>query len=695
MSLIAESPVAKVAPRKSDEGVEGSRLAIVKRWLARIDSAEKKWESKFQEMRKNMEFVAGWQWDGQTKLDPDEYISNLTLRVINQKVASLYARNPTAEVVRRKRRDYVLWDGEMESMMQAIQAVQQAMTMGMQPPMEAMALVQDYHMGRQRELIVENICDTAQKAFAYQIDRHRPEFKEQMKQLVRRILICKVGYVKIRICRGETDSASLSTVNFPSDAKARIQRAQEILLDLQEGDIDESSASVEEATNLLLSVGATQQTDESPVGEYLEFDFPSSTSIIPSEDCRSIKEFIAAKFVAQKYRVDSELVEAIFGVEMEQVAPVDSANAENYTEAKIVQLNPETDPDKKVDLYEVFDIQTKTRFFVARGYKDYVLEPEPVTPQIAGFWPIFGLTFNDIEAESDTRSSIFPPSDVDLIRNPQKEWNRTRDALRSQRNANAPKYVCADGTISEEDEIALANAKPNHVTKLKSLPPNVEPGKFIQVLQVAAIDPSVYDTSPLEKDILMAGGMQDANIGPAGKDVTATVGTIAEQSRMTMLASNVDDLDDFLSRIARAGIELMFRAMSPETVQMIVGPGSVWPTNDIDTYINEIQIKVQAASSGRPNKAMAISNFQQLAPLMLQAGANPHALVEEAVKRLDDTLDIEKFFPLNLGMMSPPQQGAVPSTPAPPQGSASPGQRNFSPTQEAQGLQSMPVGPVQ
>lgn len=672
---------------RKDDTVVDPRAAEVKRWLDRIDCAEKKWEDKFQEMRKNMEFVAGWQWDGQTKLDDDRYKSNLTLRVVNQKVASLYARNPETLVERRKRLDYQLWDGNIMSLQNAIMETQQAMAMGVLPSMESLALIQDYEMGRQRERYVERVCKTLEYAYQYQLDHHRPEFKEQMKQLVRRVIICKVGYVKIRICGGPTASPKMSTMETPSDVQSRMQRAQQILDGIKQGDINQEDADVEEAKNLLLSVGATNLTDEVPVGEYLEFDFPSSTSIIPSEECRAIKEFIAAKFVAHKFKVDVSLVEAIFGVDLNGgCVDEEGVSSTEYIEVRDSEGNVKK-TRTKATIYEVFDIQTKTRFFVAKGYKDYVLAPEPLTPQIAGFWPIFGLTFNDVEAEEGTKSTPFPPSDVDLLRDPQKEWNRTRDALRSQRNANAPKYVCADGAINEEDELALANAKPNHVTKLKSLPPGVEPDKFIKVLQTAAIDPAVYNTDPLEKDILMSGGMQEANVGPAGKDVTATVGTIAEQSRMTMLASNVDDLDSFLTRLAKAGVELILRGMTQETATMIVGPGAVLPTNDLDTYINEIQIKVQAASSGRPNRAIAIANIERLGPLLQALGANPSTLVEEVVKRLDDTLEVDKFFPLSTPTLSP---GTAGPTQPKPQGSSG-SQRNLSPEQEQQGLQSMPV----
>ena len=185
----------------------------------------------------------------------------------------------------------------------------------------------------------------------------------------------------------------------------------------------------------------------------------------------------------------------------------------------------------------------------------------------------------------------------------------------------------------------------------------------------------------------MSSGMQEANLGPAGKDVTATVGTIAEQSRMTMLGSNIDDLDSFLSRLAAAGVELMLRGFSQETMKRIVGVGAVWPEGQAEDYINEVQIKVKAASSGRPNKALELSQIQQIVPLLLQAGANPHGMVEEIVSRWDTQIDVDKFFPLNLGaMMSPP-----PSASAPKNGV----QDNLSPDRQRSGLQSTQTAPIQ
>jgi len=665
-------------PETQDDDLIESRRGEVKRWLSLIKAAKRKCEPTFEQIRRNQKFVRGLQWPGQTKVDDERYKNNLTNRMVNAKVAQLYAKDPKTTVTRRKRLDYMLWDEQFQTLVEAITAVQQSTLSGGVPPLGAMALIADYEQGRQRQKLIDRVCRTAEIVYQHQVDSHHPEFKEQMKQLVRRVIICKVGYVKLSLCRRSDEYSKLSSVTTPSDIKARISRAKEILVQLDEGKLTMTSADVEEVRSLLRSVGAsTQQGDELHTEEYLEFDFPPATSIIPSEGCRSLKEFVAAEFVAQEHNVDVDIVNALFNVEVQP--------SENDDEKRLDVLDEDTPKrKKKVCLYEVLDLVTRSRFFVCKGYKDYILPPEPNSPPVAGFWNLFALTFNDVEGSCDNdeeETGLFPPSDVDLIRDPQMEWNRTRDALRDQRNANAPKYPIRDGLLSEEDELAIKNAVPNSLIKLKNLPPDVKPSEFIQPLQVARIDPAVYDTRPLAEDMQLAIGMQEANMGPAMPNVTATVGTIAEQSRLTVVSSNVDDLDGFLSRIARAGVEMLLRGMSPETVKRIAGPGAAWPTNDIEDYLNEIIVKIQAASSGRPNRVLEVTNAQMLGQLLLQAGGNPIPLVEKIARILEEDSEIDKYFPIVPSTLT--QSTGV--TGRQPQQQ----QRMLSPQQENMGLGSM------
>lgn len=348
----------------------------------------------------------------------------------------------------------------------------------------------------------------------------------------------------------------------------------------------------------------------------------------------------------------------------ENISPL-SEKERNYVDVR-ESFGTDAKTKPKVFVWRCFNIQTKCDYFICEGYKEYLRPPQPLDPSVKGFWPIVAITFNGVEYEPDTKASIFPPSDVDLMYDAQKEWNRTRDALRAQRNANAPKYLVRKNLLTEDDKNNLKNAEPNEVIELENIPPDMQPIQAVQVMQVAKIDPAVYDTRPLEQDITLAARVQQANIGPAQQDVTATVGTIAEQSRITVSSSNVDDLDMGLSKLADMSRQMLLQRMSEKTVARIVDVGYAWPVATRAEYINGIDMVVKAASSGRPNQALKVATRERLIPLLLNAGANPIAVIEELVSTMDDQLDVTKFFPIPgsaiaTGVVPPQNQQGVPS----------------------------------
>lgn len=112
---------------------------------------------------------------------------------------------------------------------------------------------------------------------------------------------------------------------------------------------------------------------------------------------------------------------------------------------------------------------------------------------------------------------------------------------------------------------------------------------------------------------------------------------------MSTVSSNVDDLDDFLTEIARSAGQIMLGEVSQETAVKIAGPGAVWPQLSGQEISDEIILEVQAGSSGRPNKAQEIANFERMAPTLLQIpGIKPTWLAKQALLRMDDSLDLDE-----------------------------------------------------
>jgi hypothetical protein len=129
--------------------------------------------------------------------------------------------------------------------------------------------------------------------------------------------------------------------------------------------------------------------------------------------------------------------------------------------------------------------------------------------------------------------------------------------------------------------------------------------------------------------------------GPA-KDAGATGASIAESKNITSVASNVDDLDDFLSVLARAAGQVLLRELSRDTAERIVGPGVVWPEFTAQDIAEEVFLDIEAGSSGRPNKAQELANIERVAPFMLQTpGLSPEWFLKFLLRTLDTRIDYE------------------------------------------------------
>ena len=633
----------------TNEHVEAAPAVVstVQKWTEKIRSAKKHFEKDFERMRNNMEFVAGLQRLSQEGIETEAYTANLTLRTLAQKKSVLYAKNPTAEAVRRERLDFQLWDGKMETLMAAYQSA------AMNPmDLHSMALLNDYMVGTQKRQIVERVGDSLRLTYEWNVDNQEPDFKSQMKDLVDRVLVCGVGYVKLSFVR---DSLTVLSDGDKSTTADRAQRAKALLEKLEKGELDKDDASFEDL-RLLLGGLTTPASEEDPgdVKEKLVFQFLGATSVIIDPQCRSLRGFTGARWIAQEYMLPVQEVNEYFECD------VRTSQTKYYGSDGIEQTTAESKADncdQMVCVWEVFDKRTLTSFFICEGYNDYLQAPEMVQPTIKHVWPILPLTFNRVETVPGLRVTVYPPSDVDLIKHAQKEWNRTREALRDHRKANAPKYITS-ADLSREDVERIECAEPHAVVKLTSVPTGTDVTKLFVPVAHAPLNPTLYDTAPLLQDILQAAGMQEANLGPVTGNETATGQTIAEQSRMSAAASNVDDLDDFLSLLYRSGGEMLLREASEETVKLCAGPGAMWLEQYREQMLSDVYLQISAASSGRPNKAVDVATFERIAPFLIQAGANPQALIREGVRRLGDSLDIPSFFPLG-GMLPAPASNEV------------------------------------
>lgn len=611
--------------------VSEARAALVKEWCARVKEgkAHPPTARAFKQMKKNQEFAAyGAEKDW---VAADKYVVPIINRHINQAVAQLYAKNPTAVAKRRKKLLYQNWDGRPDSLQMAMEG------MAMGDPVAAMT-IQEVQAGEQYKLMTDRLGRTVEILWDYYTGEQSQNFKQQLKGAVRRTKVCKVAYIKIGFQRALEPRPEVSA--RIEDVTSKIAAVERILKDVAGGELDEQSARMEELRTLLADL---KNQEMMVVREGVVFDFPRSHEIIIDPACRHLKTFAGARWIAHEFEMTAEEIEETYK------AKVKGAGATAYRSDGEVYEASAPGKDEKV-VYRVYEIQDKRNrqtLTVCEGHKDFLREPAAPDCDIDRFWTVFALVFNEIEHDED----MYPPSDVELARHIQLEYNRSREALRQHRIAARPYYVTA-GSMDADELKKLQNHADHEIVKVPSMGDGQSIEQILQRGPTAPIDPNLYEVEMHFNDLLRVVGAQEANLGGTS-DSTATESSIAEQSRSASLADNVDDLDELLSDVAKAFGQIALIELSKETVVEIVGPGAVWPEMRMtrEEVAKDLLLEIKAGSSGRPNRAADLANLERAMPIVMQLpGVQPRPYAERYSYLLD--IDPEEGYAAGLPSMT-------------------------------------------
>ena len=654
----------KQIPRGEPE-ISEERRRLVAWWTQQIKADKKHWKVAFDQMRRDQDFAYGKQWSD-SRWEDDRYQANITLRHIQQRVAALYAKNPKVVAKRKERLMSTTWDGTMTAVMGAMQSLQQVQmqaSAGMVDPMMAqqaamgpMGILQDAQQTVQYKQQMDKFGKTLELLYDYNVDEQVHPFKAMMKLMVRRAVTTGVGYVKLGFQRVMEQRPELEAQI--ADASQRMATLERMLADFADGEIPDEHAKEKEALRLLME--DLQNQPEQVVREGLIFDYPMSTSIIPDRKVQQLREFLGADYVTQEYVLSPDEVKEIYGKDIgEQFQAYRPGTTEDPTVSPISgEYDPQTDSwsydkeDPEGDTYknrvaivwETYSRKDGLVYVTCDGYKDFLREPASPEVWTERFYPWFPLVLN----ECDHPVKVFPPSDVGLLRDAQKEYNRLREGLREHRISNRPATAVAGGMLSDADQEKMVNRPANALIELDGLQPGQSVDQLLQPIRGPGLDPNLYEVNGVFEDVLRTVGVQEANLGTAGGS-TATETSIAESSRQSSLQSNVDDLDDLLTQLARAGGQILLGEVSAQTVQEVVGPGAMWPELSRDQLAKEIFLEIEAGSTGKPNQAQEIQNFERLAPILMQIpGVTPEMMAKQALKRLDDRLELDEVYDQNM-----------------------------------------------
>lgn len=612
------------AAEKPDEATERQK-ALVTQWLGRIEAAKKHHETAFKEMKKSQDFAlygADKEW-----IDAGKYTVPILPRYINQAVSALYARNPKVTYKRRRRMSAPMWDGRPDSL-------QAAMEMAQMGDASSIAMIQQVMAVRQRDMMLDRMGETLELVWQYYLDEQGANYKQQLKAWVRRAKICKVAYVKLGFQRILKRNPEIGAQIVDVTTKlAAVQRLA------AKSDLDPDSADAAELENTLRDLQSQEMlvTREGPV-----LDFPRSDHIIVDPACTHLKSFTGARWVAHMFEYEPCDVKEIWGYELGSEFKAYDPEGKDHSTAK--------EGAKKVArLYEVWDKKLQEVFVVCEGHPGFVKAPAEPDVWTERFWPFFPLVFN----EAEHHDQLYPRSDVEQAEHIQKEFNRSKDQLRQHRIAARPYYVVGGG-IEQQMLDKLANHADHEIIVAPALTANQKVADLVQAGPTAPIDPNLYEVEQHFVDLTRVVGYQEAQIG-AMSGGTATEASIAQQSNAASTSDQVDDIDEVLNDLSRAGAQVLLMNISKDTVIEIVGEGAVWPDSPItrEAAAKEIFLEIEAGSTGRPNQAAELANLERAMPIIQNMpGAQPTPFLKKYVNLLNLGVSTEEAIAEGLPSMT-------------------------------------------
>ena len=656
--------------RKKPEPDE-PRRKLVSRWQDRVKRAKRHWEKPFKRMRENMEFCEGRQWPqlATTGKRDDRYVANICLRHVLQRTAELYPNNPTMKAKTKPKMVARVWDGTEQQLVMAQQSSQMAVMSGMMPDPNAMMILQDASLVKQFEETMHKVGKTLELLYDYNIMEQNHSFKSSMKMSIRRAIITGVGFIKVGFQRAMTMAPEIE--HRIADMSERLANIERLSADFADDELDMDGA---DAESLRLAIQSLVAEGQLVVREGLSFDYPDSASIIPDPRCRTLRGFLGADWVAQQYLLTEDEIEEIYMVDVGTSFTAYSENGEtNGYQASYKAGGSSTrggpnegEGDMPYDLacvWEIYNRKDGTVYVVCDGYPDFLQEPMPPEVSTTRFWPWFSIVLN----EGYDEKTLYPQSDIDLIRDMQLELNRARQGLREHRRANRPKTAVAAGLLEEADLEKLRTHPANALLEMNALAPGQKIDDVLQVIHMPPIDAAVYDTGPVFEDVLRVLGSDQADNGTTSS-ATATEVSVAQFSQNTDLSSTIDDINDVMTEMAQAASQILILNVTQETVQKVVGPGAIWPQLDKQTIADNVFLEVDVGANGPPDRQEDVQVLTQLVPLLQRIpGISPEWLARQLIRRMGDDVDLEAAFAEGVPSMEALNQ-LMAQPPAPPGG---------------------------
>ncbi len=521
------------------------------------------------------------------------------------------------------------------------------------------------------------------------------KLKRRARKAVRSALTTAIGWAKVSWQeRTERDPVIQKQLNDLQDNLRRIARLQE---EVEEGggvDLDAKKLSIEQ------QLAGLQGRAEKIIARGLAIDFVQSENlqVAPGTD---IMDYLDAPWLAERIPMrisdaavtfpDVPLEKLRKATRYSPIKPKDQAereapegqvsakDADSFQEAGTIPGHTSTDDDYLV-VWERWSLEDGLVYTSAEGMDCWLRQPAPPAIKADRYYGYFALAFIECDGERSPQSHVARSWKL------QNEYNRTRTAYAVHRRRSRPAVLFDETEIDPENARKLETSASLEFIGLKPTTLSKALADCFAPKPVSAIDPALYDTAAILRDLDRIWGIQEALQGSIEANKTATEAEIQQTGFQSRTGSNRDILEDWLGEIAHYTAMIAVQRLEPKDVLKLAGPDAVWPQLETPEELDElVDIEIRAGSSGKPNTRGEREAWSAVMPMIEKAiaqvgqwrGSSPQEMADKVEMLVQETLQIagsqrnaDTFLPQNEGMqgMAPPAvPGGVPgAAPMPP-----------------------------
>ena len=315
-----------------------------------------------------------------------------------------------------------------------------------------------------------------------------------------------------------------------------------------------------------------------------------------------------AKWIAQRVRrplADVKADKRYAKQARDRVAPSSTSRFADETGRK----KTHDDSHSYVDIWEYYDIRTKTMSVFAEGGDHFLIKPTEMPYA-------FGHPFVMIR-NYDVPDHFYPMGDLEAIEPLQRELNETRTQMMNHRKRFSRKYLFKESAFDGDGRSALESDYDNVLVPVASDEPL---SNVVAPFPAVITPPEFYNQSEMiQGDVEQITGVSEYQRGALPEiRRTATEAAIMQDAANARAADKLATIEGAIVEVAVRMVALAQQYMTGQQVARVTGKDGVamWVTFDRDYISGDFDYEVEAGSTAPNNESFRRQSALQIVDAM-------------------------------------------------------------------------------